>query len=254
MRYTYGTNNEAEARLELIARFFNPKAAEFIDRYVEEPVEVAVDLGCGPGFTTQMLFNALGSSRVFGLDRSADFLKMAASRLPQCTFIRHDVTETPFPVQPDLMYTRFLLSHLADAADLIRAWTGELNRGGILLIEEIEDITAEVGVFRRYLEIAKGLVASEGACLYAGKSLAEAAFDGRVLCNELISFALADAEAASWFLPNTLTVWEKEKFVLEQTTAEERKAISSELRDLAGSSSPRSRITWIMRRLAIVRD
>ena len=118
MKYTFGTDQAAASRLEEIARYFNPPAVEFIRENLHGPVSSALDLGCGPGYTTDMLSSAIDCPDVYGLDTSSEFLKMAAERFSHCTFVEHDVTVTPFPVQAEVMYVRFLLSHLRDVVDL----------------------------------------------------------------------------------------------------------------------------------------
>ncbi len=253
MRYTYGTSEKAAARLENVARFFNPLAVKFIRYYIKGSVDSAIDLGCGPGFTTDMLSKAVQCSKVYGLDSSAHFLGLATTRFKQCAFIRHNVTKIPFPARGEVIYTRFLLSHLTDVVELVNKWLGELRPGGMLFIEEIEDIETEVEVFRKYLEIADGLVASEGAILYIGSLLANGIYKADMLCNECISIPAANALAASWFYPNTVTIWEKEQFVLENTTSEERNLLSSELMYLKKSNQTRKDITWKMRRMVLAK-
>lgn len=252
MRYTYGTSEKAASRLENIARFFNPLAVRFIRYYIKGQVDSAIDLGCGPGFTTDMLSKAVQCSHVYGLDNSAHFLGLAKARFKHCAFIRHDVTKIPFPARGEVIYARFLLSHLTDVVELVNQWLGELHTGGILFIEEIEDIETEVEVFRRYLEIADGLVASEGAILYIGGLLANGIYKADMLCSECISIPVASSQAASWFLPNTVTIWEKEPFVLRNTTSAERKMISSELSGIRESDASGKDIVWKMRRLVLI--
>jgi hypothetical protein len=58
MKYTFGKSREATMRLEAIARFFNPLATYLIAKYVPDSPSTVVDVGCGPGFTTDMLYHA----------------------------------------------------------------------------------------------------------------------------------------------------------------------------------------------------
>ena len=55
VEYTFGTNSAAALRLEEIGKYFNPRAADFIRQFASGVPDIAVDLGCGPGFTTNML-------------------------------------------------------------------------------------------------------------------------------------------------------------------------------------------------------
>jgi trans-aconitate methyltransferase len=149
MAYTFGTTEAAARRLESIAAFFNPLAERFIGQFLRGSPRLALDLGCGPGFTTDMLARASRSQRVCGMDNSTAFLDMARTRYPHYQFIHHDVTVTPFPVRVDVAYVRFVLSHLTGPASLVNRWLGELTPGGVLFIEELEEIRTTVGVFRQ---------------------------------------------------------------------------------------------------------
>jgi trans-aconitate 2-methyltransferase len=251
MKYTFGTDKAAARRLEEIARFFNPPAVDFIREHVRGPVGSALDLGCGPGYTTDMLSSAVDCPEVRGMDISSQFLRMAAERFPHCTFVEHDVTKTPFPLQPAVMYVRFLLSHLRDVVDLVNRWTAQLPEGGRLLVDELESIETEVPVFQEYLAVNEGLVASQGATLYVGGLLAEGMYDAEVLCNECAELPVRNFTVAGWFLPNTLTVWEEEPYVLEWVPRARRKEIAAEIRHINGGGDARIGNHRKMRRLVL---
>ena len=50
-----------------------------------------VDLGCGPGNSTDLLVHRFPQSAIVGLDLSPDMLKKARQRLPQCSFVEADI-------------------------------------------------------------------------------------------------------------------------------------------------------------------
>jgi ubiquinone/menaquinone biosynthesis C-methylase UbiE len=251
MKYTFGTDEAAAHRLESIARFFNPPAVDFIREHVGGSVRSALDLGCGPGYTTAMLSSAVDCPHVYGMDVSSQFLTMAAERFPHCKFVEHDATKTPFPVRAEVVYVRFLLSHLHDVVGLVNRWTTHLPKGARLLIDELESIETEVQVFEEYLAVNEGLIASQGASLYVGGLLAEGAYDAGVLYNECVELPVPDHTVAAWFLPNTLTVWEEEPYVLEKVTPDRRRAISGEIRRIRDAGDLRAGNTWKMRRLVL---
>lgn len=253
MKYTFGTSDAAAARLEEIAGFFNPLALQFIRRYATAPVGSAVDLGCGPGFTTDMLAEATQCENVYGLDKSDHFLKMAAERFPHCTFMEHDVRENPFPVRADVMYVRFLLSHLKEVVELVNTWIPELNRSGVLLIEELETVHTDPEVFNTYLSMSEGIVASQGASLYVGPILAEGEYVADALCNECVTIPVSNSQAATWFLPNASTIWEENEYVLARLSQSERESVREELTRLRERDDGQSDITWYMRRLVLRR-
>ena len=215
VRYTFGTGEIAADRLQEISEFFNPLSTEFIRTHVGDQVGYVLDLGCGPGFTTAMLSGALQCERAFGLDTSRPFLEKAKRRFPHITFIAHDVTKTPFPIRADVIYSRFLLSHLKEVVNLVNRWLSELHDGGTLIAEELEGIDTALPVFQRYLTLNTGLVESQGAELYVGGRLAEGRYEARVVENEVMSAPVENYRAATWFYPNTVSIWEQEEYILE---------------------------------------
>jgi trans-aconitate 2-methyltransferase len=251
MRYTFGTTKKAAGRLGEIARVFNPLAEEFLTKHITGKIETALDLGCGPGFTTDMIYRALRCKKVYGFDNSKEMLEYAKKQFKNCNFILHDIKDFPFPVKPDFMYARFLLSHMKNVIDLVNKWLNELKKGGYLLIEEVEDIATDVEAFKKYLSINRGLVASEGAVLYVGKILSAGDYDAEVLYNEKISLKVNNSTAASWFYPNTVTIWEKEKYVQNKLSRGEREQISKEFFRILKENDESSNITWYMRRILL---
>jgi len=252
-RYTFGDGDAAERRLEEIATFFNRAAEGFLRRCIGIEPGLVADLGCGPGFTTEMLARLFGAPRLVGLDLSNDFLQRARRRLPACRFKRHDVRSPPFPVRPDLAYCRFLLSHLSEAPALVDPWTRALAPGGWLILDELEAIETDVPVLRRYLEISARLVASQGADLWVGRALCDTPYASPVLLSATERLTVPNARAASWFHPNTVTVWRREPSVARWLDEGERREIAATLARMRDSGEPCGQAVWIMRRMIVAR-
>ena len=69
-----------------------------------ERARMVVDLGCGPGNSTELLVDRYPDATVLGLDSSDDMLRQARQRLPACTFVAGDLA-TWTPHQPvDLLF------------------------------------------------------------------------------------------------------------------------------------------------------
>ena len=108
-----------------------------------------------------------------GLDRSGPFLERARRGAPPGVgFIEHDVFVTPFPLGPaDVIFARLLLAHLPDRPGVVARWTTQLAPGGVLLLDEIEEIRTDEPAFAEYLPIAIGVVERSGGRLLAGPEL-----------------------------------------------------------------------------------
>jgi SAM-dependent methyltransferase len=154
--YAFGDSEPAARRLGLLADVFEPPSRAFLTRFAAEPVDLAVDLGCGPGHSTRLVASVLGARRTLGLDQSASFVALAeADAPPGVEFAVHDVTVVPFPASAaGLVYGRFLLTHLHDPPAALAAWATQLAPGGLLLADEVERIHTSQPALRRYLEVA----------------------------------------------------------------------------------------------------
>lgn len=251
-RYTFGTDDPGARRLETIARFFNPLAARVIQQHLDDqPRQSAVDLGCGPGFSTDMLAKASGCSKTYGLDSAIHFIKLAEARFPNYTFILHDLTQIPFPVQADVMYVRFVLSHLQHVVQTVNRWLTALKPGGMLFIDETETVESEVEVFQHYLAMNAGMIASQGACLWIGKTLAEGEYEAEVVSSTCEPIPVANFQAATWFLPNVETVWRTDPYVQARLSPQDRQYISAEITRIMESGDSREQSVWNMRRLVL---
>jgi SAM-dependent methyltransferase len=122
-----------------------------------------------------MLAAAFADAAVTGIDASDSFVAEARATAPaRCSYRVADVTRTPLPGAPaDVIYSRFLLVHLPRPHAALAAWAGELNGGGVLVVEEPERIETDDADFRRYLELASVVVGARGGDLYVGRLLAD---------------------------------------------------------------------------------
>jgi trans-aconitate 2-methyltransferase len=175
--YAFGDTTAAARRLALVAELFEPASRAFLERVADwRPgldLDLAVDLGCGPGHTTRLLASVLRPRRTLGLDQSAAFVALASAGAPSGVgFAVHDVTTTPFPQRPaGLAFCRLLLTHLADPAAALGAWATQLAPGGLLLVEEVEAIRTGHPALRGYLDTVAALLAARGHRLEVGPLL-----------------------------------------------------------------------------------
>lgn len=254
MKYTFGDSKTAADRLFEISKFFNKPASDLIRKYNKNGYKTGIDIGCGPGFTTEMLSRVLRSNNITGLDMSDNFISLAKVRFPQLNFIKHDITRTPFPVSAEVVYARFMLSHLKEPVMLIDKWVNELEHNGILFVDELEDIYTETKVFKKYLKINTEIVASQGADLFVGRIIADGKYRHKVLCNENIKLPVPEWQAASWFYPNTVSIWKDNEFLKNKMTEKERRQISENILKIMESGENKGNTFWIMRRIIITKN
>jgi trans-aconitate 2-methyltransferase len=173
MPYLFADSDMAVHRLRVLADVFAVSSRAFLQNVVSTTPQIAIDLGCGPGYTTHLLADTTRCTRAIGLDSSERFLALAAqSATERVSFVHHNVMQLPFPTgQSDLIFCRLLLTHLQDPASALERWATQLRPQGCLLVEEVEWIRTEHPLLRRYLEIQAALLRRQANELYIGPRL-----------------------------------------------------------------------------------
>jgi ubiquinone/menaquinone biosynthesis C-methylase UbiE len=249
--YAFGDSDRAAQRLALVARVFEPASQEFLAAAGRRGGALAVDLGCGPGHTTELLSSALGSARCVGLDSSPAYVEAARRRAPAgCEFICHDALAAPYPTgRADTLYARFLVSHLAEPEAAIGVFASQLAPRGRLLLDEVEWIHSDAEPFRRYLALVEAVLASQRQCLFVGPLVAAfAARDPRTCANRVRELAVDPRDAAGMFSLNWETLREH-AVASARTTASERDALAEALAALRDGGAQAPPITWGLRQV-----
>jgi trans-aconitate methyltransferase len=172
-RYTFGDSSLAAQRLARLAEAYGPTSRAFVAQLALPPPARAVDLGCGPGYSTRMLDETLRPQHTLGLDSSAAFVDAARKSSPaHLTFAQHDVRVAPFPGEPpDFLYARFLVTHLAGPCEVLAAWHAASADGAVAAIEETAAMRSEDPIFVEYYELVARMQAAHGQALDIGRTL-----------------------------------------------------------------------------------
>lgn len=105
-----------------------------------EHVRSAVDLGCGPGNSTEALAARFPGARVTGLDNSADMVASARAQRPALRFDTADI-ETWDPAEHfDVILANASLQWLPDHARLYPHLIGKLAPGGLLAVQTPDNL------------------------------------------------------------------------------------------------------------------
>jgi SAM-dependent methyltransferase len=172
-KYTFGDGDRASARLRRLAEIYEPETRDLLRRGGTPGARLAVDLGCGPGWTTRLVLDELRPAQVIGLDTSERYLAEARQRHGEaCRFEQHDVTRAPFPVAaPDLLFCRFLLTHLRELHAVLATWASVAAPGARLLVHETERLESEHPALQTYYRRVGELQAHYGQALNVGELL-----------------------------------------------------------------------------------
>ena len=97
--------------------------------------ERVIDLGCGPGNSTELLVERYPQAEVIGLDSSPNMLAQARERLPKCTFIEADLVSWSPPQRTDLLFANASFQWLPDHQAVLRRMLQALSPGGVLAVQ-----------------------------------------------------------------------------------------------------------------------
>ncbi len=128
-----------------------------------------VDLGCGPGNSTELLVERYPGADVIGLDSSPDMLRQARQRLPRGTFVQADLS-TWSPTQPaDLLFGNAVFQWVPDHPAVLQRLLRAMPDGGVLAVQ-MPDNTDEPAL-ALMLEVArKGSFAGHPALEHAARN------------------------------------------------------------------------------------
>ncbi len=146
--YVLATGAAAARRLQILHSIYGPGARRLLlEAGIRSGMRVA-DLGCGVGMVTQLLAELVGpDGEVVGVDFSPAQIKQARGLLPtnltNVTFVEASATDTELARESfDLVYSRFLLIHLADPELALREMYDLLKPNGIFVCEDGDLTTA----------------------------------------------------------------------------------------------------------------
>ncbi len=252
MRYLFGDSDLAAQRLAVLADVFAESSRSFLlDAGIGAP-HLALDLGCGPGYSTHFIADVLPCHQVVGLDNSDHFIALAKkSKTESVSFYLHDITAIPFPVEPaDLLYCRFLMTHLKEPHSAILKWATQLRPQGFLLMEEVEWIHTNNNTFDTYLKIVATMLENQSNTLYVGLLL-DRLEDSDVLRKRMSRIGrlqVSTRNAAKMFSMN-IQSWKQQSFIRENysdTTIEE---LEADLKALNQESRNQTETEWGLRQI-----
>lgn len=124
---------------------------------------VVVDIGCGPGNSTELLVECFPAARMLGIDTSPAMLERARARLPDVEFRLADAAGYRPDTPPDLMFANAVFQWLPGHLQLFVKLMGQLAPGGVLAVQMPDNIAepshvlmAEVAASGRWADKLRG--------------------------------------------------------------------------------------------------
>ena len=171
--YVIRSGADGRERLRVLSRIVRPTTLSLLDRVGIAPGACCLDLGCGGGDVSVELSRLVGpAGHVLGIDMDAETIAIAereaaTEALANISFEVATIGDWPSRRQFDLIYGRFILTHLQDPAAALSTCRGSLRPGGRAVFEDI-DFTGHFSypssaAFLRYIELYSEVVHRAGA-------------------------------------------------------------------------------------------
>jgi trans-aconitate 2-methyltransferase len=97
--------------------------------------ERVVDLGCGPGNSTELLIKRFPHAEVIGVDSSPDMLRQAREQLPRCRFVEGDLASWMPEQGADLLFGNAVFHWMPHHAKVLARLLQSLRPGGVLAVQ-----------------------------------------------------------------------------------------------------------------------
>jgi len=117
-------------------------ARDLLARVPPGEYPVIVDLGCGPGNSTELLIERFPEAEVVGVDRSPDMLRQARQRLPGIEFVEADLSTWTPTGHERLIFANAVFQWVPDREQVMRRLLDALPPGGVLAVQ-MPDNTSE---------------------------------------------------------------------------------------------------------------
>jgi trans-aconitate methyltransferase len=250
--YTFGDNDRAADRLDLLAQAFAASSRGFLRRVGElgEPW-CAADLGAGLAHTTELLAACVAPVRTVGFDLSPRLLARARHRAPWLELFQHDVTRAPFPVDGvELAYARFLVTHLDSPATALATWASALAPVARVALEETADMRSDDPTFARYYEHVAALQEHHRQDMKVGARLVALATDaGYHVEHAELAPVVLDARVMARLHAMNVRTWREDAFARRAFDPRELDAITADLDAVADGARAAPPVTCLMGRV-----
>lgn len=103
---------------------------------LENPIKI-IDIGCGPGNSTQALYRRFPSAQILGIDNSPNMIETASEKYPHLQFLLRDAAEgfDGMDSDFDIVFSNACIQWVPDHPRLLRNMMGLLRPGGMLAVQ-----------------------------------------------------------------------------------------------------------------------
>src|SRR6185295_10062573 len=172
-QYVITGGQQGKERLKLLSEVMGPTTSQLFRQVGLSEGMKCLDVGCGGGFVASLMSDIVGPAGVVvGIDSDEEILMLARQDAElegknNIEFIKFDASAEHQQEHYDLVYARFVLTHLATPQQCLNSMRRSCKRGAHVVVEDI-DFTGSFSYppsipYQRYTELYQQVVIKRGA-------------------------------------------------------------------------------------------
>ncbi len=172
---------QGRERLRILARVMHDSTASLLSQLELADGLACLDVGCGGGDVTREIARRVAPcGKVVGTDIDAMKLEIAReetqeAQIENAEFRLSDIREGSGTPEFDVVYSRFLLTHMSDPVAAIKSFLRQLRPGGVLALEDIDFSGSftypESPAFRKFYDLYCAVIRRRGGDPNMGQRL-----------------------------------------------------------------------------------
>jgi 2-polyprenyl-3-methyl-5-hydroxy-6-metoxy-1,4-benzoquinol methylase len=179
--YAIRGGKEGKERLDLLARVTLPTTSQLLNAVGIGKGMRCLDVGCGGGHVTLLMARLVEpEGKVVGTDMDGEVIALArkdavTAKLDNVEFRRADAAMCQATGEYDLVYARFLLSHLSEPEKCLEAVVTACNVKGLIVLEDVDFAGSFCypfcAAYERYTQLYQDVVSRRGGDANIGPKL-----------------------------------------------------------------------------------
>ena len=108
---------------------------DLVSRIEKQNPERIIDIGCGPGNSTRVLYQQWPGAQITGADSSPAMIEAAGKYLPKLDWLLMDAGKDEFEEKFDIIFSNATIQWIPDHARLLRKFHNALKEEGVIAIQ-----------------------------------------------------------------------------------------------------------------------